>query len=343
MRVVRFDEFGGPDVLRLVDLTRPRPGPGRVVVAIVAAAVNHLDLDERSGTSGFHVNPEGQLGREGAGTVVEVGEDVTDVVPGDRVIVSAYPGCYTCAFCRRGRINLCTRPRRPGIDIPGTYASHMVVPQHGLFRLPDSVSFAAGACLQLAHGTAWHGLLDRARVSPGDSVLITGAGGGVGSAAVEVAALAGATVIAAASTEQRQAVARDKGAHLLVHSGDPADLADQVHAVTEGEGVDVVFDATGGPVFAQIPRLLRTGGRYVLYGAHGQETGTLDLIGLFRSYGQIIATRGWLPHDMERVLQAAAAGHLSPVIARELPLSEAGVAHRILAERAVAGKLVLIP
>jgi len=343
MRAIRFESFGGPDVLRLVELPRPAPLTGTVVVEIAAAAVNRLDLDERSGTSGFNVNHEGQLGREGAGTVVDVGVDVANVKPGDRVIVSAYPGCYTCTYCCRGEINLCTRPHRPGIDVAGTYASHMVVPQHGLFRLPDAVSFAAGACLQLAYGTAWHGLLDRARVAPGDTVLITGAGGGVGSAAVEVAVLAGATVIAAASTEERRAVARAKGAHLLISSSETDDLVGQVLEHTAGLGVDAVFDATGGPVFAQVPRLLRTGGRYVLYGAHGQERGTIDLIGLFRRYAEVIATRGWLPQNMDRVLQAAAAGQLAPVIAQELALEEASMAHRLLAERSVAGKIVLVP
>lgn len=342
-RAVRFDTPGPPAVLTLRTVAKPSIRADEVLVDIKAAAVNHLDLDERAGVSGFAVTETGQLGREGAGVVTEVGEAVTGWAIGDRVVVSAYPPCGACQYCRLGLINICANPRRPGIDVPGTYADQLAVPANGLFPLPAGVDFDAGACLQLTFGTAWHGLLTRAQLRPSESILVTGAGGGVGSAAVQVARLAGAHVIAAASSDRGRELASRCGADATIDSRTIDTLLEGVRAETAGTGVDVIFDAAAGEVMAHAAEGLKPGGRYVLYGAHGGESVTLDAIGVFRRYMHIIATRGWLLSDMDAVLAAAADQRIHVPIHQRLPLPAAAAAHEALAARRVAGKVVLIP
>lgn len=342
-RVVRFDTPGNPEVLTLRTVAKPSIRPDQVLVDIKAAAVNHLDLDERAGVSGFTVTDTGQLGREGAGVAIEVGDAVTNWEVGDRVVVSAYPPCLACQYCRVGLINICVNPRRPGIDVPGTYTDQLAVPADGLFPLPAGVDFDAGACLQLTFGTAWHGLLTRAQLRPSESILVTGAGGGVGSAAVQVARLAGAHVIAAASSDRGRALASQCGADATIDSRTTDTLIDGVRTVTGGTGVDVIFDASAGEVMARAAEALKPGGRYVLYGAHGGESVILDAIGVFRRYMQIIATRGWLFSDMDAVLAAAADQRIHVPIDQRLPLGDAAAAHEALAARRIAGKVVLVP
>ena len=340
---VRFTVPGPPSVLLPISVQETGPREGEVLVEIGAAAVNRLDLDERSCTSGFHVNSSGQLGREGAGVVRELGPGGHPWRVGDRVIVSAYPPCGTCPPCGRGWINVCERPRRPGIDVPGTYVETLVVPARALFPLPDDVDIAQGACLQLGFGTAWHALLNRGRLRAGETVLVTGAGGGVGSAAVQVARLAGAHVIAAASNVARQDLARDCGADVVVDSGTVEILAAEVREVTRGEGVDVVIDAAAGDHLGVLTGLLRPGGRYVLYGAHAGQHSRLDALALFRQYVEIVASRGWQLPDIRGVIHAVEAGRLRTRIHSQLRLTDAAKAHELLARRQVAGKVVLVP
>lgn len=340
MKAVRFTDFGVPEVLQLLDVPMPACPPDGVLVRIAAAGVNHLDLDERAGTSGFAVNPEHQLGREGAGTVIEVGHDVSRDWLGERVIVSAYPPCGNCQPCRQGLINVCQRPARPGIEVPGMYAEVVAAPVTGLFRLPEQIPFEVAACLQLGFGTAWHALFRRGHLTAGQTVVVTGAGGGVGSALVQLSVWAGAQVVAVAGSPRRRQLAADLGATIVV--APDADLPAVVHKET-GAGADLVVDASGGPFMRTGIACLRPGGRYVLYGAHAGEHTEMDLIGLFRSYTSVIASRGWLLQDMDRVIEATARGRITVAIQDRLPLAQAASAHRALASGDVAGKLVLEP
>lgn len=340
MKAVRFADFGGPEVLETVEVTDPVAGTGEVVVQVVAAAVNRLDLDERDGTSGFGINPEHQLGREGAGIVSAVGAGVDRAWLGRRVAVSAYRGCWECESCQAGNLNVCARQTRPGIDVPGTYAEYVTAPLGGLFVLPDGIDLEDAACLQLGLGTAWHGLLRRGGLRAGQRVLITGAGGGVGTAAVQVAVLAGAEVIATASTPGRRELATSLGASATL----AADFTtDELRDLTGGDGVDLVFDAGGGPFMDRGLAALTTGGRYVLYGSHSEPTAEIDVIAFFRSYGELVATRGWRMEDMRDVIDAVAAGRLDPLVRHRWTFADAPVAHRALADRQVDGKAVLVP
>lgn len=340
---VRFERFGGPDVLTIYDVPIRRVSPEEVFVEVRVAAVNHLDLDERAGTSGFAINAECQLGREGAGIIVDVGSNVRGLQIGDRVMINAYPPCSMCDRCMAGEINICEHPRRPGIDVPGTYSKYFITTASGVTNLPETVSFEQAACLQLSFGTAWHGLLTRGALQVGETVLITGAGGGVGSAALELASLAGAEVIAAAGSPERRDLARSRHAAHVVNSSDPLNLAENVLSITKGKGVGLIFDASGGRLLEIATRVLRVGGRYVVYGAHEAEYANLNLLDWFRNYSTLIATRGFRHDEIQKVLAAAAVGRISVPISRQLPLADASTAHRLLQDRQVSGKVVLLP
>lgn len=341
MRAVRFADFGPPEVLREVTVPDPECPADGVLVRLEAAAVNHLDLDERAGTSGFELHGSHQLGREGAGTVVEVGREVDSAWVGRRVMVSAYPPCGTCLECQRGLINVCRKFTRPGIDVPGTYAETVAAPLRGVFALPEGIDVDQAACLQLGLGTAWHATLRRGALRPGEVLLVTGAGGGVGSAAVQVGVLAGAVVIAVASSPERRALAMELGARVCLEPG--PELVDQVREATAGGGVDVIVDGAGGHFVGPAVAMLRPAGRYVLYGAHGGEHTDLDLIALFRSYTSLIASRGWLIEDMNHVIEEVGRGRLRVHVGHRLELAEAAAAHQLLGGRAVTGKVVLVP
>lgn len=341
MRAIRFEAFGPPTVLQAVTVPDPEPREGELLVQIHASAINHLDLDERAGVSGFQVHAEHQLGREGAGVVIAVGAGVDSQMVGRRVIVSGYRGCWRCRQCLQGRINVCENQTRLGIDIPGTYAELLAVPESGVFELPENVSFEQGACLQLGLGTAWHALIRRAELRAGETVLVSGAGGGVGSAGVQVAVLAGAQVIAVASTPERRKLALSLGAtHAIARD---QEIHTKVMQLTDGRGVDVVFDGSGGSFLQTGLSVLDVDGRYVLYGSHAGDHSNVDVIAFFRSYGSLISSRGWLIEDMKAVISEVALGRLAVAVKHRWPLGAAALAHQEFESGHVLGKGVLIP
>ena len=339
---VLFERFGGPDVLESREVPEPEPGPRTVVVEVRAAAVNHLDLDIRGGSSRFPVQFPHRLGRESAGVVAAVGDRVERWRVGDRVLVSAYPSCHACDACAAGNVNLCTAGQRPGIDIPGGYADFVTAPEDGLFALPGEVGFEEAACMQLAFGTAWHALITRAGLRVGETVVVAGAAGGTGWAATQIARLAGGRVIAAVGSAPKADWLRSEGVeHVVEYTG--GGLRQAVEAELGVRAVDLVVDGIGGRMFPDGLALLRPGGRLVTYGAHGGETTELDLIEFFRAYVSIVASRGWRQHEIQRLLGELARGRLSMAIRHRLPLERAAEAHELLERREVIGKVVLVP
>jgi NADPH:quinone reductase-like Zn-dependent oxidoreductase len=305
--------------------------------------VNHLDVDIRAGTSRYPIAFPHQLGREAAGVVVAVGDGVARWKEGDRVLVGSAPSCRSCSACLTGATALCERPRRPGIDAPGGYAELASAPEHGLFAIPDGVSFEQAACVQLAFGTTWHALIDRGQLRAGETALVLAAASGTGTAAVQIARLAGAHVIAAVGSEAKAERVRALGVDAVVVYGEAGDLAAAVEAHAGPRGVDVVLDGVGGPLFREALRVLRRGGRLVSFGAHGGETVPFDLIEFFRSYTSIVATRGSLASEIESILAELETGVLTAVVDGTYPLEDAWQAHERLERREVVGRVLLVP
>jgi NADPH:quinone reductase-like Zn-dependent oxidoreductase len=340
MKVARFHKFGGPEVLLYEEAPKPAPKPGEALVRVRAVGINHVDLDHRAGTSRIPLTFPHILGREFAG---ELAQDAGDFKAGDRVWITCRIPCRKCELCLAGRDNLCVQEGYFGLDIPGGYAEYVAVPIANLNALPKQVSYEDAAAAQIAFGTAWHVLVNRGSLQAGQTVLIQAAGSGIGSAAVQVAKLAGAAmIIATASSEKKLEQARALGAtHLINYSSKK--FADQVMAITGGRGVDVVMEHIGGEVFTESLKCLARGGIIVTVGAHAGEVVPFDIIPFFRRELRLSGSKNASVLELRKVMGLVADGKLKPVIHKALPLAQAAEAHRVVDSRDFFGKVILLP
>lgn len=318
----RVRALGEPSVaLERAEVGEPAVGPGELAVRVRAASVNFPDLLLCRGE--YHHKPPVPfgLGSEAAGEVVAVGEGASRPI-GDRVLVA--PMSYGC------------------------FSEHVVVPASCALPVPASMGWEDAACLFLTYQTAWIGLHRRARVAPGDRVLVLGAAGGVGSAAVQVAASAGATVIAVASTAPKAAACEELGAHHVIDLS-RSDLRRQVSAVTGGGGVDIVVDPVGGPLFDDAARLMRVEGRYLVVGF---ASGSIQLARVNRALMGNYSIVGFRLQPFRedeaytrRVHQALTelyqSGDIAPVISERFAFGEVPTAVGRLGSRTVVGKVVV--
>jgi NADPH:quinone reductase-like Zn-dependent oxidoreductase len=340
MKVAWFHKFGGPEVLVHEEAPKPSPKPGEALVRVRAVGINHVDLDHRAGTSRIPVTFPHILGREFAG---ELAGNAGDFKEGDRVWVTCRVPCRKCELCLVGRDNLCLQEGYFGLDIPGGYAEYVAVPIANLNALPAHVSYENAAAAQIAFGTAWHVLINRGGLQAGQTVLIQAAGSGIGSAAVQVAKLAGAAmIIATASSEKKLEQAKALGAtHLINYSR--GKFADQVMALTGGRGVDVVMEHIGGEVFTESLKCLARGAIIVTVGAHAGEVVQFDIIPFFRRELRLAGSKNASVLELRKVMGLVADGKLKPVIHKALPLSQAAEAHRVVDSRDFFGKVILLP
>jgi NADPH:quinone reductase-like Zn-dependent oxidoreductase len=344
MSAIVLREHGGPDVLQLAQLPVPEPGPGEVRVRIRAVALNHLDLWVRRGGPAFHLEYPHRLGSDLAGVVDAVGPGApADLAkPGDKVIVQPGLSCGRCAACLSGHDNLCRHYKILGENTQGGYCEYIVVPAGNLAPYPERLDFAHAAASILTFMTAWQMVVHKARVAPGDTVLVHGAGSGIGVAAIQIAKLHGARVIATAGSDHKLTHARALGADVTVNY-QTADFAAECRAQTAKRGVDAVIEHVGGDVFAASIKAVRNGGRIVTCGATAGFHPAIDLRHIFFRQLEILGSTMASKADLLAVLGHIAAGRLEPVVHQVLPLAQAATAHRILEERSAFGKVVLEP
>lgn len=341
MRAAVFHEHGGPEVVRIEERPTPEPGPGEVRLAVKAAALNHLDLWVRRGlpieTTMPHVG-----GSDIAGVVDRVGAGVDGAVVGARVVVDPSLDYGWYGGAPRGPSFRDPPLRLIGEHTDGGFAEHTVVPAANLLELPDGFAFEDAAASALAAVTAWRGLLVRGGLRPGESVLVTGASGGVGSMAVQVAARAGAVVHALTSGPDNVARVLELGAHAAWDRTSDDDWMKAVKKATGG-GVDVVFDSVGEAIWDSLVRVLAVGGRLVTYGGTTGAKGAIDLRHLFWKQLSVLGTTMGTPAEFRAAMHAVFRGDLRPVVHAVLPLDEARRAHELLEAGGVFGKLVLVP
>ena len=340
MKVAQFHKFGGPEVLVHEEAAKPAPKPGEALVRVRAVGINHVDLDHRAGTSRIPLTFPHILGREFAG---EVAGNAGVFKEGDRVWVTCRIPCRRCELCLAGRDNLCLKEGYFGLDIPGGYAEYVAVPVANLNALPSHLSFENAAAAQIAFGTAWHVLVTRGGLQAGQTVLIQAAGSGIGSAAVQVAKLAGAAmIIATASSEKKLEQAKALGAtHLINYS--KKKFADQVMALTGGRGVDVVMEHIGGEVFTESLKCLARGAIIVTVGAHAGEVVEFDIIPFFRKELRLAGSKNASVLELRKVMGLVAEGKLKPIIHKAFPLAQAAEGHRVVDSRDFFGKVILVP
>jgi NADPH:quinone reductase-like Zn-dependent oxidoreductase len=342
VKAVVFHEFGGLDALQLEEVADPRPGPGEVLIEIGASALNHLDVDIREGVSRFPVEPPFILGVEVVGRIAELGEGVEGWQVGDRVMPYLMDTCGECRYCRTSRESLCLTPGFISFSTSGGYAEMLACPVGHLIRVPEELSDEAAAALQIAFGTAWHMLFTRGRLVAGETVLINSVGSGIGSAAVQLAHLGGATVIGNASSDEKLARAAELGMdHGINHATE--DVAAEVMRLTDGRGVDLVFEHVGGELFQKGLDSLSKDGRLVICGGHSGEVVPFDIIPFFRTQKSIIGSFVYTRTEVEICLELARRGKITPLVYKTFPLSEARDAMATMERREHFGKIVLKP
>jgi NADPH:quinone reductase-like Zn-dependent oxidoreductase len=341
MRAVRLYAFGGAEQLVYEeDAPEPPVGAGEVKVRVRACALNHLDIWVRNGIPAYKTPLPHILGSDIAGEVIEVGEGVGDWGKGDEVILYPVVSCGKCRFCKMGRENLCVEVQVIGAHCPGGYAEYIVVPERNLLYKPANLSFEEAAAFPLVFLTAWHMLITRARLQPGEWTLIMGGSSGVGSAAIQIAKLRGALVIATAGSDAKMERCRELGADWVVNHNDP-DWHKQVRDATEGEGIDVVFEHIGQAVFDACIKLLTKGGRLITCGATTGAEAKLDIRYVFSReleiHGTYIGTRA----ELEQILPHMVHERLRPIVDSIYDLHDARAAHERLESRDFFGKVVL--
>ncbi len=324
MRAVRCHELTGPKSLRVDEVPAPTPGSGEVLIEVHAAGVNFPDVLLTYGKYQFKADPPFIPGGEAAGIVRAVGAAVTEVAPGDRVATTM---------------------------MSGAFAEQIVVPEAAVVKLPDAVTFEVGAATLLTYATTMHALVDRAAIQGGETLLVLGASGGVGTAAIELGKALGARVIAAASTDEKVAYCKERGADDGINYA-REDLKERAKALTHGNGANVIYDPVGGPYAEAALRSIAWEGRFLVVGFAAGEIPKIPLnlvllkgcqiVGVF--WGAFAMRESARNHaNARKILEWVADGKLRPHVDAVMKFDEAQGALQRMEKRDVKGKLVLVP
>ena len=340
MKAVRIHAHGGIDQLRYEDADEPRLlSPHDVIVHLKAAAVNRVDLAVRSGVTGNISSAPRTLGADGAGTVLSTGAEGHSVKPGDAVCLYPIHGCGACAFCAAGEEWLCKQRRLLGERDDGTYAEFVRVPAKNCFAMPDGLSLEEAAAFPLVYLAAWRMLITQADLKAGEWVLIVGAGGGIATAALQIAAAKRARIIVTSGNEEKLSAARKSGAEHGIDSR--TEFAKAARRLTGRHGADVVVNCVGGATWAASLAALARGGRLVTCGAVDGPQPKTDLRRVFWNHLKIIAVNSGSRQEFLQVMDFLTASRSKPILDQILPLKEARQAHRRLEENKQFGKIVL--
>lgn len=337
MKAMVITRHGGPDVLEMRDLPDPTPAPGEVIVRVKAVAMNHLDLWVRRGLPTLKVELPHVLGCDIAG-VVEW-SDTPGIEKGQEVVLAPGVSCMRCQACLSGRDHHCRSYGILGEHRGGGYADLVRVPAANVLPKPKNLSLAEAAAVPLVFQTAWHMLLPRAQLRAGETLLVQAAGSGVGSAAVQIGKMLGATVIATARGEKKLEAAKALGADHVIDY-ERQDLQEEVRKLTGKRGVDVIFEHVGKAVWEASIKSLTVGGRLVTCGATSGWDATTDLRYVFYKKLSILGSTMGAKGELFDILRWIEQGKLKPVVAKVLPLADAREGHALLENRAGFGKVV---
>ena len=344
MDALRVVEAGRPPKLAVVKRPTPAPGPGEALLHVDACGFCHHDLLVMSGTLRRGVSPGVTLGHEIAATVVSTSNDVTQFRPGDRVVSLLTAACGQCARCRAGREHRCLAGAGIGHGRDGGFAEYLALPVTALVSVPDSIPSEQAALLACPAGVALTGI-ETVGVASGDTVVVTGAGGGLGAHAVQLAAMQGAQVVAVTTSPDKAEMLERLGASVVIEAENGLDVAEVVMALTDDAGADAVIDTVGPPLWPATLRCLGQYGRLALLGDVTGEPATLPLAEIIFRDLRIVGVSGVSRAELQRAVSLAAAGRLRPVVSQTLPLTAEGVAEawQSVAARRPLGRVAVTP
>ncbi len=340
MKAILFRQHGGPEVLQYADVPDPEPRPNEVLVRVRACALNHLDLWVRGGLPNVPIPLPHIPGSDVAGEIVKIGSEVTTVRVGQNVVLAPGVTCGKCAACISGQDNRCRQFTNLGYMIDGGCAEFVRAPEVNCLPFPENLSFEEAAAVPLVFQTAWHMLIARAELQPGEDVLILGAGSGVGTAAIQIAKFFGARVITTAGSDAKLEKARQLGAdHVINHKSQK--IRDEVRRITNKRGVDVVFEHVGTATWDDSLASLALAGRLVTCGSTTGYDAKIDLRFLFSRQLSLLGSYMGVKSELHTIMKLVSTGRLKPVVDRVFPLTEAAAAHAYLESGQQFGKVVL--
>jgi NADPH:quinone reductase-like Zn-dependent oxidoreductase len=341
MKAVLFHEHGGPEVLQYTSFPTPGASPGEALIRLHASALNFVDILVRRGWPSLKLELPHISGEDGAGEIVAFGDDNKgELKVGDHVVINANLGCGHCEYCLSGRDNMCTNWHMIGETIRGTYAEYLAVPVKQLYKLPDDFDFHQAAAAALVYQTAWHSLVKCGNIQAGETVLIVGAGGGVNTAAIQIAKYLGAQVLVVGSNSKKLEMAEAIGANILFDRSKDENWSKAAYLATNKRGVDVVVDNVG-TTFMQSLRTLRKGGRLLTVGNSGGPKFEFDNRYMFAKHLSIIGSTMSTLDEFREVMDLVVAGKLKPIIDKTFPLKEAALAQERLSNNENFGKITL--
>lgn len=343
MKAIVFHEHGNLEQVTYADVPKPEIKAHEVLVEVKAAALNRLDLWVLAGWPGLNLKMPHVMGSDGAGIIAEVGSQVTGFAMGDRVAINPTLCNGDDMFARSGRDNMCDDFAILGEHVDGFYAEYTAVPSRNLLKMPDHASFEDAAAASLVFVTAWHSLISRGNLRPGESVLIVGAAGGVNTASIQIAKLAGAgPIYVVGSSDEKLELARSLGADVLINRN-AENWGKAIFKATQRQGVDVVVDNVGAATFFGSLRALKRGGRLLTVGNTSGPKFEIDNRLLFGKQLSIIGSTMGSSADYAAVMEMVFNGRLQPTIDTSYPLSEGLTALNRLEAGDVMGKLLLKP
>jgi NADPH:quinone reductase-like Zn-dependent oxidoreductase len=340
MKAVLIHTHDGLEVLEYTDFPTPEPGGGQVLVKLEAAALNRVDIWTRNGWPGIKLEYPHILGADGAGTVAGLGACVSGWNIGDRVVINSNLGCGHCPACIAGQDNRCRDWHLLGETVRGTYAQYVVVPATNLYLVPADFELRMAAAAALVFHTAWHSLIIRGGLKLGESVLMVGASGGVNTASIQIAKLAGATVFVVGSGAEKLNLAESLGADYLIDRSKDENWSKTVYSLTGKRGVDVVVDNVG-TTFPSSFRAATKGGRILTVGNSGGAKFEIDNRLIFGKHLSILGSSMGTRADFAAVMQLVFGGKLKPVLDHDFPLEDARAAQERLEKGEQLGKITL--
>lgn len=342
MKAVRFHQHGGVEVLKYEDAPEPKIQANEVLVQVKTCALNHLDLWLRMGVRSWTLDMPHIVGSDVSGVVAQVGPLVTRVKPGDRVLLCPGISCGQCGCCFKGLDSACRSYTLFGVMVDGGYAEYVKSPEVNAIPIPGDLSFDEAAAVPLVFITAWHMLFTRARLQPGEDVLVVGAGSGVGSAAIQIAKLVGARVIAVAGTDAKLEKARTLGADAGINHQKQS-IAEEVARLTDKRGMDVIVEHVGQAVWEACFDSLATYGRLVTCGTTSGEEVKLNMRILYGRQRSVLGSFMGGKAELMAALKFIGQRKLKAVIDSAFPLRDAAAAQKKMESREFFGKILMHP
>jgi NADPH:quinone reductase-like Zn-dependent oxidoreductase len=341
MKAVYIDQHGGPEVLTYGDRPEPEVEPGEVMLRVRGSALNRLDIGLRQGRNYRGAMPR-IMGCDIAGEIVQISPEAdARWNVGDRVVLDNRVKCGTCEYCVQGIDQYCIDQKRFGVDLDGGHAEYITTPAINAYKIPDSMSFTEAAALPLAAHTAWHCLVTQAQIRPWDDVLIHAASSGVASMGIQIAKMIGARVITTAGVDWKIQKAKDLGADEVINYRETKSISQKVKELTDGKGVDLVFDVVGADVWEESLLSLKPGGRLVITGVTSGARTEMNLSILQGRPLHLMGSGGRSRRTFGDMMKMVNQGELHGIVSQVFPLEEVAEAHRVMEAREFFGKLVI--